>query len=76
MTGVQTCALPILDNAVDPDRGHVFITHSPSDPEIVKAVRAVVEHAGVFEEIHETDAGSVISSHCGPNTIGVLYMER
>lgn len=58
------------------DRSHVFITHSPSDQEIVDAVKAVVEQSGLFEEVHVTSAGAVIASHCGPNTIGVLYMEQ
>ena len=58
------------------DRGHVFITHTPSEPGIVKAVKAAVESSGLFEHVHETDAGAVIASHCGPNTIGVLYVEK
>lgn len=27
-------------------------------------------------EVLETDAGSVIGSHCGPGTIGILYMQK
>ena len=29
---------------------------------------------GVFDEIYETRAGGVISSHCGPGTLGVLFI--
>ncbi len=58
------------------DRKHVFITHTPCDLEIVQAVKAIVESSGLFEQVHETDAGAVIASHCGPNTIGVLYVEK
>ncbi len=60
-----------LKNA-DPQR--VFITHSPCDPEIVEAVRDYLKSLNRFKEIIETDAGSVISSHCGPGTLGVLFI--
>lgn len=52
----------------------VFITHSGCDAEVVEAVRAELQNLGVFSEIHETRAGGVISSHCGPGTLGVLFI--
>lgn len=57
-----------------PDR--VFITHSGCDTEIVNAVRSYLESLGVFQEILETRAGSVVSSHCGPGTLGVLFIAK
>ena len=54
----------------------VFITHSGCDGETVEMVRKMVEEMGVFEEIIETTAGGVISSHCGPATLGVLFYEK
>ncbi len=57
------------------DGKRVFITHSGCDPEIVETVRQFLQGLNHFEEIHETRAGSVISSHCGPNTLGVLFYE-
>ncbi len=62
-----------LKNAV-PDR--VFITHSGCDREIVESVRSYLESLGIFNEILETRAGGVISSHCGPGTLGVLFIEK
>lgn len=56
-----------------PDR--VFITHSGCDPTTIAAVRTYLESLGVFHEILETRAGGVISSHCGPGTLGVLFIE-
>lgn len=53
----------------------VFITHSGCDPQLVRQVREYLESLGHFTEILETRAGGVISSHCGPGTLGVLYME-
>ena len=55
-----------------PDR--VFITHSGCSPEVVAPVRSYLERLGVFTEILETTAGGVISSHCGPGTLGVLFI--
>jgi DegV family protein with EDD domain len=60
--------------AADPKR--VFITHSGCESEIIEMVKEKVESLGVFEEILITQAGGVISSHCGPNTLGVLFYEK
>ena len=57
-----------------PDR--VFITHSGCKREVVEQVRTYLQSLGVFEEIHETRAGGVISSHCGPGTLGVLFIAK
>ena len=52
----------------------VFITHSGCSREVVEEVRAYLESLHRFREIHETRAGGVISSHCGPGTLGVLFI--
>lgn len=64
-----------LKNA-DPDR--VFITHTiqEKDRRIVDETRKYLESLGIFKEILETRAGGVISSHCGPGTLGVLFIEK
>lgn len=56
----------------DPTR--VFITHSGCPKEIVQEVVTYLEGLKVFKEILVTNAGGVISSHCGRNTLGVLYI--
>lgn len=58
--------------AAKPER--VFITHSGCDREIVREVYDYLEGLNVFGEILETRAGSVVSSHCGPGTLGVLFI--
>lgn len=57
-----------------PDR--VFITHSGSSEETVNAIKRYLEELNYFKEILITRAGCVISSHCGPGTLGVLYVEQ
>lgn len=53
----------------------VFITHSGCKDEDLSAVRSYLESLNRFEEILTTRAGSVISSHCGPGTLGVLFID-
>ena len=54
----------------------VFITHSGCDREIVEAVRDYLSGLGIFDDILETRAGGVVSSHCGPGTLGVLFIAK
>lgn len=55
-------------------RDRVFITHSGCDAETVQMVRDFLESLGIFREILETRAGGVVSSHCGPGTLGILFI--
>ncbi|MBR6390487.1 MAG: DegV family protein [Lachnospiraceae bacterium] len=55
-------------------KDRVFITHSPIDPAVTQAVREYLQSLNRFDEILETTAGGVISSHCGPGTLGVLFI--
>lgn len=55
------------------DRKRVFITHSGCDEAIINAVYDIINRLGLFDEILITRAGGVISSHCGPGTLGVLF---
>ena len=55
-------------------KDRVFITHSPCDRAVIDSVRAYLESLHHFDEILETDAGGVIASHCGPGTLGVLFI--
>ena len=53
---------------------HVFITHSGCDEELIAAIKKELEDLNHFQNIHVTQAGGVIASHCGPGTLGVLYV--
>lgn len=52
----------------------VFITHSGCEAEVIQGVKSYLESLHHFQEILITRAGSVISSHCGPGTLGVLFI--
>lgn len=58
----------------DYDKSRCFITHSSADPELVEAAKAKVKEVFEFDEIIETVAGSIITSHCGKGTLGVLFV--
>lgn len=61
---------------VNADSKRVFITHSGCEQAIIDLVKEKIEALGYFEEILITQAGGVISSHCGPNTLGVLFYTK
>ena len=56
-------------------KDRVFITHSGCDASIIGSVHEYLESLNKFDEILETRAGSVISSHCGPGTLGVIFIK-
>lgn len=57
------------------DRKRVFITHSGCPEETIDEVKAYLQSLSYFGEILVTRAGGVISSHCGPGTLGVLFID-
>ena len=62
-----------LEKYNHPDKSVIFITHSVADKELVDAAKAVVSEYG-FENVYDTTAGCTVSSHCGKNTLGILYI--
>ncbi|MBD5118838.1 MAG: DegV family protein [Clostridiales bacterium] len=53
----------------------IIIVHTRCNPAIPAAVEQVVKEYG-FQEIIHTVAGSTISCHCGPNTLGILFLRK
>ena len=56
------------------DKTRCFITHSTADAELVAVAKEKVKELFNFDEVIETIAGSIITSHCGRNTLGVLFV--
>lgn len=54
----------------------VFLTHSGCDEAILQSVYAYLKDLNHFDEILVSRAGGVISSHCGPGTLGVLFISN
>lgn len=57
-------------------KDRVFITHSGCEAEVIESVQDYLESLNYFDEILISRAGGVISSHCGPGTLGVLFIEE
>ncbi len=58
------------------DKTRCFVTHSSADPALVELAKKKVAELFDFDEVIETVAGSVITGHCGRNTLGVLFIAK
>ncbi len=58
------------------DTTRIFVTHAGCDEAIINACVEAVKAYGVFNEVLVTRAGCTISSHCGRNTLGVLFIRK
>lgn len=68
--------LNLLQGYDNMEKHRVFVTYSKGcDPEIVNAAVTEVKAAG-FDEVLQSEAGSVICSHCGTNCIGFLFVDQ
>ncbi|MBE7087711.1 MAG: DegV family protein [Clostridiales bacterium] len=56
-----------------PDRTRAFVTYTTADQQIVDTAIGFLKNAG-FNEIYVTRAGGTITSHCGENCLGILYL--
>lgn len=73
---IMSYAKDMEEDLKNAKKDRVFITHSGCEQEILDEVHAYLESLHVFDEILITRAGSVISSHCGPGTLGVLFIKQ
>lgn len=65
-----------LVNLKDIELDRVFVTHAGVDEAVVNAVAEKVKETAPFKEVFVTRAGCTISSHCGANTLGVLFVRK
>lgn len=63
----------ILEQFNNPDLSIAFVTHSHATQEMVDIAKEELKKAG-FKHIYETLAQATITSHCGPQTLGILYI--
>lgn len=60
---------------IDPER--IFITHTRCDPQIIQTVRDQIRRLQPgIREILETTAGATVTTHCGPETLGILFVRQ
>lgn len=60
----------------DIDTSRIFITHSGIDEKMVEIVREELKKYHDFGEILVSRASCTISCHCGPATLGVLFLTK
>lgn len=60
----------------DIELDRVFVTHAGCDPELVNEIVELVRKEVPFKEVFMTRAGCTVSSHCGANTLGVLFIRK
>lgn len=56
------------------DKGQLFITHAGSPAKIISQIKAEAKKLCDFEKVTVTKASAAISSNCGPQTVGVLFV--
>ncbi len=65
-----------LENRSDIRNDRIFITHTPCPDGLADKVRKEIGEYIGFDEILETNAGCTVSSHCGPGTLGILFIRK
>ena len=65
-----------LENDDNIDFSRVIVVHSPSEEGLVRFAIDTVKSYGLFREVLEAMAGCTICTHCGPDTLGLMYMHK
>ena len=65
-----------LDGREDIDRSTLFVTQTIVSDECNAAVLEAVKTYGKFDTVYETTAGCTVSCHCGPGTLGILFVRK
>ena len=60
----------------DLEQDTLFVTRTPVTDECLDAVKAAVDANADFQNIYWTHAGCTVSCHCGPGTLGVLFVRK
>lgn len=77
MGNINNCLIKYVEdtlNMSNPDKSVAFCTHS-SKMEISSSICQKLREYG-FENVYDVMASSTISSHCGPNTLGILFINK
>ena len=65
-----------LDGREDITEDLAFITHPACEQSVVDAAMEEAAAYGAFDEVVETHAGCTVSCHCGPSTLGILFVRK
>lgn len=73
---VLNYAKDMEDKLLNARKEMVFLISTEQNPAIVDSVREYLKSLNYFDEIVESVAGGVISSHCGPGTLGIMFVAK
>ena len=73
---LTTYAKDRLCDRDDIDSNIVFITHTPVTDECMDAVIQAIDEYGNFENKYDAVAGCTVSCHCGPGTLGLIFVRK
>lgn len=65
-----------LKDRTDIEKELIFITHAVAPFGALQAARQRIEQYGPFKEVVETNTGCTVSCHCGPHTLGILFVRE
>ena len=57
-------------------RDELFLTYTAVTDECLEAVKSAIDAHGNFATVYEATAGCTISCHCGPGTLGVIFVRK
>ena len=75
----QVLASYVRDRLADREdiiRERLFLTYTPVADSCLEVVKEAIAEHGHFAEVLETTAGCTVSCHCGPDTLGVLFIRK
>lgn len=73
---VETYVKDKLEGRRDLDLDRIFITHPAASKLAIEAARTAILQYAAFSNVIETKAGCTISCHCGPSTLGILFIRK
>ena len=62
-----------LNEYNNPDPTMCFLTYSSASEDMLEITRKTINEKANFKKVYETTAGCTVSTHCGPNTLGIIY---
>ena len=65
-----------LQDRTDLDTSLAFLVDTCEDDHLASVARDILREDGRFERIIEAKAGCTIFCHCGPNTLGVVFLRK
>ncbi len=71
---IQAYVTERIQGRTDLRGDRMFITHAHAEADTLAVARQAVAENGRFDHVYETYAGCTVTCHCGPHTLGVLFI--